>query len=67
MHPELPGDEYLDDHAHYILSAVIGVLVTEPMELPPGIGLGGHSTHGQWWWRDSVPADAVLEERHFER
>lgn len=60
MHPALPGDSYIDDGLHYRLSVDIGVLVTEPMELPNGVGRGGHARHGQWWWRDDVPQDVKV-------
>lgn len=47
MHPEEPGDTYLDDGLHYQLSVVKKVLVTEPHER--------HRLHGQWWWAGSIP------------
>lgn len=62
-HPAAPGDSYVDDGLHYRLSVEIGVLVTEQMFLPEGVGRGGHSAHGQWWWRDEVPSDVHLEDR----
>ncbi len=49
MHPELPGDTYIDDGLHYRLSVKYGVLVSEPMER--------HALDGLWWWHDEVPAD----------
>jgi hypothetical protein len=54
MHPEEPGDTYLDDGVHYTLSR-IGVLVTEKTEEG---GRGGHACHGEWWghW---VPSDVT--------
>lgn len=61
MHPPEPGDTYVDDSLHYTLSAEAKVLVTEPMHSTEG--RGGHARHGQWWWRDDVPADVVLERR----
>jgi hypothetical protein len=57
MHSAAPGDVYLDDQAHYVLSVETGVLVTEEMFNPAG--RGGHAAHGEWWWRDAVPADAA--------
>jgi hypothetical protein len=63
MHPEQPGDQYVDDQKHYELSVDHGLLVTEPMELPVGVGLGGHGVHGRWWWRGEAPSAAVLEAR----
>lgn len=59
-YPEEPGDTYIDDGLHYRLSVQLGVLVTEPMESDRG--RGGHRRHGQWWWRNEVPADVVLEQ-----
>ena len=44
---------------HYRLSAVLGVLVTE--EMHQETGRGGHAKHGEWWWRDAVPADVVAD------
>lgn len=61
MHPAEPGDTYLDDGLHYKLSVELGALVTEPMD--SDVGRGGHAAHGEWWWRDEVPADVVIEDR----
>lgn len=61
MHPKLPGDTYIDDGLHYILSVKRKVLVTEPMELSKGEGQGGHAKHGRWWWRGQAPSDAVID------
>lgn len=47
MHPELPGDTYIDDGLHHRLSGEYGVLVAEPMER--------HKIDGLWWWFDEVP------------
>jgi len=55
MHPELPGDTYVDDSLHYRLSVEYGVLVAEPMEK--------HQHDGLWWWRDEVPAGRTPEVR----
>lgn len=64
MHPAEPGDDYIPDNVSEKLSGATGilppVLVTEEWELPPGVGRGGHSVHGEWWWRDAVPDDAVI-------
>ena len=61
QHPEESGDTYLDDGLHYRLSVEFGVLVTEPMFSPDG--RGGHAKHGEWWWRNAVPDDVVVEVR----
>lgn len=53
MHPEEAGDIYLDDGIHYILSAELKVLVTEPHEM--------HKLRGEWWWLGLVPADVVID------
>ncbi len=60
MHPELPGDLYVDDSVHYDLSVRLGLLVTEPWDSG---GMGGHQKHGEWWWRGLAPAGATLEIR----
>lgn len=61
MHPEMPGDVYLDDGEAYRLSVELRVLVTEPMVLPAGEGLGGHAAHGEWWWVGQAPPAAVID------
>jgi len=62
MHPEKPGDAYLDDGLAYWFSVELRLLVTEPMDLPEGVGRGGHGQHGEWWWRGAEPEDAVIDE-----
>lgn len=52
MHPEEPGDTYIDDNLHYEMSAKHGVLVAEPMHL--------HELSGQWWWAESVPDGVIV-------
>lgn len=59
MHPALPGDTYLHDGLAYKLSVELRVLVTEPMHQDEG--RGGHAAHGEWWWRDQVPDDVVVD------
>lgn len=59
MHPAEPGDTYLHDGISYRLTVEHAVIVTEPME--SGVGRGGHGRHGEWWWREAVPADVVIE------
>lgn len=54
MHPELPGDTYIPDDLHHLLSGVFGVLVAEPMDK--------HQHDGLWWWFDAVPEDRQPEE-----
>jgi len=61
MHPEEPGDIYIDDGLHYTLGVVLRLLVTEPMHLPEGQGLGGHAAHGRWWWRGHAPTAANVD------
>ena len=53
MHAAEPGDTYLDDGIHYMLSAEKKLLVTEPMER--------HKHHGEWWWSGNVPGDVSPE------
>lgn len=58
-HPELPGDTYLHDGLHYLLSVELRVLVTERVEQKEG--RRGHAKHGEWWWSHDVPADVVTD------
>ena len=57
-HPERPGDIYIDDGVHYLLSAKLRLLVTEEMDQEGG--LGGHRQHGEWWWWGNVPERARI-------
>lgn len=62
MHPAEPDDAYINDRGHYLLSVDLGFIVTEPMTPDPdNPGRGGHCAHGEWWLRDAVPDDVVLE------
>ena len=54
MRPKEPGDTYIDDGLHYILSVENKVLVAEPME--------SHAISAEWWWRGSVPDDVAIDE-----
>ena len=53
MHPEMPGDTYIDDGLHYRLSVEYRVLVSEPME--------SHRNDGLWWWRNEVPPGRMID------
>lgn len=53
IHPAQPGDTYIDDGQHYVLSAEWKLIVTEPMDL--------HRLRGEWWWRGAVPAGIEIE------
>ena len=53
MHPEEPGDTYLNDGLHYKLSVELKVLVAEPMLR--------HARDGRWWWRNEVPNDREVD------
>jgi hypothetical protein len=59
MHGAEPGDTYLDDVLHERLASGLGALVTEPMHCEGG--RRGHAYHGEWWWRDRVPADVEVD------
>lgn len=54
MHAAEPGDTYLDDGIHYMLSAEKKLLVTEPMEQ--------HQKRGEWWWCGNVPHEITVDE-----
>lgn len=64
MHPEQPGDTYIHDGLHYRLSADLGALVTESMYCDGG--RRGHAYHGEWWWRDRLPADIELDPHYLK-
>jgi hypothetical protein len=59
MHAAEPGDTYVDDVLHERLASGTGALVTEPMHCDGG--RRGHAHHGEWWWRDRVPADVEAD------
>jgi hypothetical protein len=65
MHPPEPGDIYLPDGLHDRLSAELAAFVTEPMHCDGG--RGGHAHHGEWWWRDRIPADVEADSFYVER
>jgi hypothetical protein len=65
MHNAEQGDVYLDDGLHNRLATGTGVLVTEPMHCDGG--RGGHAYHGEWWWRDRVPADVEIDVFYSDR
>lgn len=65
MHPADPADTYLDDVLHERLASGTGALVTEPMHCDGG--RGGHANHGEWWWRDRVPADVEVDPFYSRR
>ena len=58
LHDEMPGDTYIDDGVHYVLSVESKVLVTEPMPM--------HALRGQWWWRGNVPNGIEIDEFYAE-
>lgn len=70
MHPEQPGDTYINDGHHYRLSVELGVIVTDRFHLrkdpdvyrrdPEDYGsqLDGH---GLWWWINEVPESIEIE------
>lgn len=65
MHPAKPGDTYLNDGISYRLTVELGSLVTEPMRCDGG--RGGHAYHGEWWWRDRIPADVEVDPFYLRR
>jgi hypothetical protein len=62
---EEDGDCYLDDGIHYLLSVEHKVLVTEPMKSSEGHG--GHSKHGEWWWKGQEPKTANIHSFYYEK
>jgi hypothetical protein len=54
MHPEEPGDVYINDGLHYFLSVEAKVLVTEYAD--------DHAKRGEWWWRGRQPPDVTIDK-----
>ncbi len=54
LHPEEPGDTYIDDSLHYLLSVEKKLLVTESWEK--------HRIHGEWWWKGNVPSGVEIDK-----
>lgn len=54
LHPEQPGDTYLDDSIHYYLSAEKKAVVTQPNH--------EHMQRGEWWWSGNIPVDIEIDE-----
>jgi hypothetical protein len=65
VHPAEPGDAYLHDGLHDRLASDLATVVTEPMHCD--VGRGGHANHGEWWWRDRVPADVEVDSFYLGR
>jgi hypothetical protein len=65
VHPAEPGDTYLHDGLHGRLASGLGAIVTEPMHCDGG--RRGHAYHGEWWWRDRIPADVEADPFYMER
>lgn len=53
MHPEEPGDTYIDDGLHYQLSCEHKVIVTEENEK--------HKERGEWWWVGNIPKNIIID------
>lgn len=53
-----PGDSYLDDQVHYLLSCVHKVLVTTENEHHMATG-------GQWWWKGQEPANLKINSFYY--
>ena len=48
-----PGDTYLHDGIHHILSGELGVLVSEAIDR--------HEKDGLWWWKHRVPEGRTID------
>lgn len=48
MHPEKPGDTYIDDEWHYKLSVEAKLIVCQA---------GG----SEWFWKDNIPSNVEIE------
>lgn len=59
MHPEEPGDTYINDGLHYIMSVENKVIGSEPHEK--------HRLSGQWWWMGNVPEGVVIDGFYLKR
>jgi hypothetical protein len=65
MHPAESGDTYLHDGLHGRLASELKAIVTEQMHCDGG--RRGHAHHGEWWWRDRVPADVEVDPFYLKR
>jgi len=54
MHPEEPGDTYINDGLHYQLSVIEKVICTESHEQ--------HQKRGEWWWVGNIPDGVLIDE-----
>ena len=58
MNPEMVGDIYLSDGAHYLLSVEEKVLVTTVLEHHIKNG-------GEWWWKGREPEGLPIDEFYY--
>jgi hypothetical protein len=58
LRPAEPGDIYIDDSLHYILSVIAKVLITEPNER--------HMINAEWWWCNNVPDGVQIDDFYLE-
>jgi hypothetical protein len=59
MHGLEPGDTYIDDALHYMMSVEHRVIGSERME--------EHKNTGQWWWMGNVPEGIKVDDFYYER
>lgn len=54
MHPQEPGDTYIDDGLHYQMSVVHKVICSEESDM--------HEKTGQWWWVGNIPDGVTVDQ-----
>ena len=59
LNKEEPGDCYLDDGIHYMLSVERKVLVTTENDIHM-------TTGGEWWWKGQEPKDIMIDKFYYE-
>ena len=60
LNKEEPGDVYLDDAIHYILSVNYKILVTTENDHHMRTG-------GEWWWKGYEPKNIVIDSFYYEK
>ena len=58
IHPEKPGDTYINDSLHYEMSVIHKVIGAEYIEK--------HKTRGEWWYINNIPPGIEIDKFYLE-